>query len=168
MAIVFEPWRWRENVRKPGAFASRQHPALLIMAGSNEHSATGILPPMQPEDVIALRFEIERRVGSGGMGEVYLARDRSSGEAVAVKVLLDRSPSGAARFLREAEVLSRLRHPGIVRHVAHGEAAAGTIPPGARRSSRPCPRTAALSRSRGSGLERLLHSGYHSPLRQDR
>src|SRR5262245_39784469 len=82
-------------------------------------------PAMQPGEVIAERFEIEQRVGSGGMGEVYRARDRASGEAVAVKVLLERDAAGAARFLREAEVLAELRHPGIVRHIAHGEAATG-------------------------------------------
>src|SRR4029079_4490051 len=80
---------------------------------------------MQPGEVIAERFELEQRVGSGGMGEVYRARDRTSGEAVAVKVLLDRNASGAARFLREAEVLAELCHPSIVRHVAHGASATG-------------------------------------------
>jgi len=61
---------------------------------------------MQPGDVIADRFEIERRVGSGGMGIVFRARDRASGEPVAVKVLLEQDASGAARLLREAEVLA--------------------------------------------------------------
>src|SRR5262249_8233867 len=46
-----------------------------------------ILVAMQPGEVIGERFEIERRVGSGGMGVVYRARDLASGEAVAVKVL---------------------------------------------------------------------------------
>ena len=63
---------------------------------------------MQPGEVIAERFEIEQRVGSGGMGEVYRARDRTSGEVVAVKVLLERNAAGAARFLREAKT------PGVI------------------------------------------------------
>src|SRR5689334_18753991 len=76
-------------------------------------------------DVIDGRFTIERMVGSGGMGQVYRAGDRVSGEAVAVKVLRHVRASTAARFKREAEVLAALHHPGIVRHVAHGTTAEG-------------------------------------------
>ena len=72
-------------------------------------------------DVIAERFVIERPIGSGGMGSVFLARDRMSSEPVAVKVLDLASESGIERFRREAEVLADLVHPGIVRYVAHGE-----------------------------------------------
>jgi hypothetical protein len=68
--------------------------------------------------VIADRFEIEREAGAGGMGLVYRALDRASGEPVAVKLV--RRAGDADRFTREAEVLARLAHPAIVRHVAHG------------------------------------------------
>ncbi len=54
------------------------------------------------------------------MGEVFRGKDRTTGEEVAVKVLLDASPSDRARFEREAQALVELRHPGIVRYVAHG------------------------------------------------
>jgi len=67
---------------------------------------------------IAGRFELQRRVGAGGMGEVWLARDTSTGELVAVK--LTHATADLARFAREASVLASLDHPGIVRHVAHG------------------------------------------------
>jgi serine/threonine protein kinase len=80
---------------------------------------------MQPGDVLEGRFELERRAGSGGMGEVFEARDRSSGEAVAVKVMLAADATDQRRFVREAQVLAALEHPGIVRYVAHGVAAAG-------------------------------------------
>src|SRR5215468_3955779 len=82
---------------------------------------------MHPGEVIAERFEIERLVGSGGMGDVYRGRDRSTGEAVAVKVLHGRRASEGARFVREAEVLAELSHPGIVRHVAHGATSSGEL-----------------------------------------
>jgi eukaryotic-like serine/threonine-protein kinase len=59
------------------------------------------------------------------MGEVFRARDRVSGEAVAVKVLLESRSGEDRRFTREAAVLSELRHPGIVRYVAHGVTDAG-------------------------------------------
>jgi eukaryotic-like serine/threonine-protein kinase len=75
---------------------------------------------MRPGDVIADRFEIEASAGAGGMGQVYRARDRRSGEVVALKVLLDAYSLQHGRFSREAQVLAELRHPGIVRYVAHG------------------------------------------------
>jgi eukaryotic-like serine/threonine-protein kinase len=53
------------------------------------------------------------------MGVVYRAEDIATGARVAVKVIRG-DPSEAARFAREARVLSRLEHPAIVRYVAHG------------------------------------------------
>ena len=81
---------------------------------------------MQPGDVIADRFEVEQLSGAGGMGEVYRGRDRLSGDPVAVKVLAE-AARGAheQRFAREAAILAELRHPGIVRYVAHGTMARG-------------------------------------------
>ncbi|MBX3188798.1 MAG: protein kinase [Labilithrix sp.] len=69
--------------------------------------------------VIADRFEIERLVGSGGMGEVFRARDRLTGGAVAVKVL-HASSRDTERFKREAQILAEVSHPRIVKYVAHG------------------------------------------------
>ncbi|WP_437726741.1 protein kinase domain-containing protein [Sorangium sp. So ce861] len=80
---------------------------------------------VQPGDVIAGRFEIDGRAGAGGMGEVFRARDRSSGRHVAVKVLLERRLDDEVRFTREAAVLSALRHPGIVEYVTDGETPSG-------------------------------------------
>ncbi len=70
--------------------------------------------------VIADRFEIERLAESGGMGSVYLARDRMTGEPVAVKLLARANERWAERFRREALALAELTHPAIVRYVAHG------------------------------------------------
>lgn len=75
---------------------------------------------MQYGDTIAGRFELEERAGSGGMGDVFRARDTLSGEIVAVKIVRDGRAPEEARFDREALVLSELRHPGIVRLIAHG------------------------------------------------
>ncbi len=70
--------------------------------------------------VIADRFEIERLAESGGMGSVYLARDRLTGGPVAIKLLARANERWAERFRREALALSELTHPAIVRYVAHG------------------------------------------------
>jgi hypothetical protein len=71
--------------------------------------------------VVAGRFTLQRLAGRGGMGLVYQAQDSVSGRPVALKLLhAVANPEVSLRFTREAEVLSRLRHPGIVSYVAHG------------------------------------------------
>ncbi|MFS8071190.1 MAG: serine/threonine-protein kinase, partial [Byssovorax sp.] len=75
---------------------------------------------MLPGDIVGGRFEIEQLAGSGGMGAVYRALDHSTGELVAVKVLLEGRTAGESRFEREAQLLSEMRHPGLARYVAHG------------------------------------------------
>jgi len=65
-------------------------------------------------DFDGTRYEILERVGSGGMGSVYRARDRELDREVALKVLSLPEPESAARMLREAQVMARLEHPGIV------------------------------------------------------
>ena len=59
-------------------------------------------------------YELGREVARGGMGRILEARDLRIGRQVAVKELLGKSPSLAARFEREARVTARLQHPGIV------------------------------------------------------
>ncbi|MEZ4311896.1 MAG: serine/threonine-protein kinase [Polyangiaceae bacterium] len=75
---------------------------------------------MRAGDLVANRFEVEHLAGAGGVGEVYRALDRATGERVALKVLRPPSSRDIERFAREARVLSRLRHPAIVRYVSHG------------------------------------------------
>jgi len=62
-------------------------------------------------------YEIVAPLGSGGMGEVYRARDGRLGRDVAIKVLPDavaRNPDRLARFQREARALAQLSHPAIL------------------------------------------------------
>ncbi len=80
---------------------------------------------MATPQIIADRFEIERLAESGGMGSVYLARDRMTGGPVAVKLLARANERWAERFRREALALSELTHPSIVRYVAHGVSPTG-------------------------------------------
>ncbi|MGK3987129.1 protein kinase [Sorangium sp. So ce136] len=80
---------------------------------------------MRALDLVEDRFEIEQLAGSGGMGDVYRARDRLSGEAVALKVLQRASVRDLSRLSQEAEALVTLRLPGVVQYVAHGMTGAG-------------------------------------------
>jgi tetratricopeptide (TPR) repeat protein len=63
------------------------------------------------------RYEILELIGSGGMGEVYRARDPKLGRDVAVKIVRGRDPLTAAqlaRFDREARAVGALNHPNIL------------------------------------------------------
>ena len=62
------------------------------------------------------RYELQRRLGSGGMGEVWAAYDARLGQRVALKLLRrhQHNPSAIARFEREARALAGLSHPHIV------------------------------------------------------
>jgi serine/threonine protein kinase len=64
-------------------------------------------------DLSATRYEVLGTLGRGGMGAVYLARDRDLDRQVALKVV-QLPDGGAERLLREARILARLEHPGIV------------------------------------------------------
>jgi serine/threonine protein kinase len=81
-----------------------------------------MVPFLTAGSVFASRFEIERLAGTGGMGSVYRAVDQLTLRWVALKIIHAHSsnPGDATRFIREAELLSELRHPGIVSYVAHG------------------------------------------------
>jgi serine/threonine-protein kinase len=68
-------------------------------------------------------FRIERELGSGAMGSVYRAVHRDTGQRVALKFIalgLLANETAVKRFEREADILKQLRHPNIVRLVAHG------------------------------------------------
>ena len=68
--------------------------------------------------VIAGRYEILQRIGSGGMGSVYRARQASVARQVALKVLrpdLINNDHIRQRFNREAEIIGRLSHPNTIR-----------------------------------------------------
>ncbi len=75
-------------------------------------------------------YRLERKLGEGGMGAVYLARNPDLPRYDAIKVLsaeLSRDPEFRARFIREADVAARLTHPNIVSVYRRGEAVDGQL-----------------------------------------
>lgn len=71
------------------------------------------------------RYEVVRKLGSGGMADVFLANDRLLGRQVALKVLFDRYANDeqfVERFRREASSAASLNHPNIVQIYDRGEA----------------------------------------------
>ncbi|MCA9648704.1 MAG: protein kinase [Myxococcales bacterium] len=105
--------RTRPHLRAPNARRESVYPPTLVAEG------------FQTGDRVDDRFELLALVASGGMGRIFRAHDQHTGRSVAVKVIFDDSDSGVVRFDREAEVLAKVSHPGIVRYVAHGQTATG-------------------------------------------
>jgi len=69
-------------------------------------------------------YQLERELGQGGMGTVYLAKDSGLNRHVALKILrsdLGTDPSFATKFLEEVEVTASLAHPNIIRVFTLGE-----------------------------------------------
>ncbi|MBI3181445.1 MAG: protein kinase [Myxococcales bacterium] len=73
--------------------------------------------PIRLDDVLEGKWRLEKKIGEGGMGTVYLAKDLQLDRPVAVKILsssLLNDPEVVARFEREAKVTAGLDHPNIV------------------------------------------------------
>lgn len=69
-------------------------------------------------------FRLKRKLGAGGMGDVYLAEQESLDRRVAVKTLKKKfasDPKFVERFYREAKAMAKLDHPNVVRCYAVGE-----------------------------------------------
>ncbi|AUX24233.1 protein kinase [Sorangium cellulosum] len=75
---------------------------------------------MRAGELVDDRFALEAQIGAGGMGTVWRALDRATGEAVALKLLRDPVGGDAARFAQEARILAAIEHPHVVRYVGHG------------------------------------------------
>ena len=70
-----------------------------------------------PRDLVGKEYELEKKIGQGGMGVVYRAYHRSLRRTVALKIITGgglRDEIDIARFHIEAEAAARLDHPGII------------------------------------------------------
>ncbi len=73
--------------------------------------------------VVCGQFALEKKVSGGGMANVYVARNRTLGTHLAVKVLREDLPDAYApdRLKLEAAVMATIHHPNVVRIFDHGE-----------------------------------------------
>ena len=78
-------------------------------------SISGTADALRSGEVIGERYRIERPLGRGGMGEVFLATQLGVGRTVALKILRQTSRVRLLRFYREARAASALQHPNVVR-----------------------------------------------------
>ncbi len=98
----------------PSAAATASSPA-RCMSKPDGRKSPGVPADLTPR---VPGYEFIRKLGQGGMGAVYLARQQPTGRPYALKVIVPESAAdekAMAMFLREVSVLSRLDHPRIVR-----------------------------------------------------
>ncbi len=91
-----------------------------MAANSQDHT---VVIHVVPGEVLDGQWRIDSRVGQGAMGSVFRARDLKGNRTVAVKILAPehcRKPKVLARFEREAETMTTLRHPNLVQLFGHG------------------------------------------------
>src|SRR5262245_4724536 len=90
------------------------------LPGNSSGSRPGLAKPGEPADLTGRTlgdFQVLRRIGTGGMGQVYLARQLSLKREVALKFLrsdLNANTTARQRFQTEAEAVARLNHANIV------------------------------------------------------
>ena len=122
------------QARKPAA------PAAPAPAGGG--SGTGVRTPLPPgkagldrasslsNQILDARYQVMKKLGEGGMSYVYLAKEISSDDTVAIKVLSPRlasDKSSVERLRREAGLAMRLDHPNVCRILRLGESEDGLI-----------------------------------------
>src|SRR3989449_2154384 len=106
-------------------------------------SSTGVRTPLPPgkaagldrastlsNQILDARYQVMKKLGEGGMSYVYLAKEISSDETVAIKVLSPRlasDRSSVERLRREAGLAMRLDHPNVCRILRLGESEDGLI-----------------------------------------
>ncbi len=85
---------------------------------------------VQASDLIAERYRLVRKLGSGGMGAVWQATHEVTGRAVAVKLLhegVTDDREGRSRFMREAQASARINHPNVIDVLDAGETDEGGL-----------------------------------------
>lgn len=110
---------------------AKQMSETVILGGGKSHPGGGTLimdATQQIEKPMLGRYQVEKELGKGAMGIVYLGKDPKIGRTVAIKTMAlsqefeaDALEDVKSRFFREAETAGRLSHPNIVQIFDAGE-----------------------------------------------
>jgi tRNA A-37 threonylcarbamoyl transferase component Bud32 len=125
--VVLRKPKFKDAQKRAQALLQLSEPAQVVSDFSATHSL--VLPSQDLNNPILGRYEIERELGRGAMGVVYLGLDPKISRRVAIKTLNFRAFDSAQldvikeRFFREAEAAGRLNHPNIVTVYDVGEEA---------------------------------------------
>jgi hypothetical protein len=104
-----------------GSAADQPDEAVARPSTASDRQKTLVDPAAEPENsiprpLVPRRYDLKKLLGQGGMGDVWLGRDRRLRRPVAVKVVQERwrgQPSVLRRFVEEAQLTSQLQHPAI-------------------------------------------------------
>jgi serine/threonine-protein kinase len=133
-----------KSFEEPARFCAQDGTPLVALAGEAPPARTLVRPaaanltrPRTTERAGSLtnelldgRYQVGKKLGEGGMSYVYLAREASTGQSVAIKVLSPRlsgDKSSVERLRREAGLAMRLEHPNVCRILRLGETEDGII-----------------------------------------
>jgi serine/threonine protein kinase len=108
-----------------GIFAGQQSSLKLeLRQGGDSGNLPVDNPPRDAMDSVG-NYDLVEKIAEGGMGAIYRARQRDTGEIVAIKIMpphMAANPVLLKRFEQEFRAASRLNHPNIVRAIDYGEA----------------------------------------------
>ena len=122
--------RLARQVKRRAVRAASEESTVLQPAAPNRAAVRDAAekPAVEPLPALIGRYRIEKRLGRGAMGEVFLGRDADTGQLAAIKTLAlaqefapDELAEVRARFFREAETAGRLLHQNIVAILDSGE-----------------------------------------------
>jgi serine/threonine-protein kinase len=105
--------------------SSWTHTRVTEVSGGVRHADAVNDPPLPPGSVFAHRYRIERLLGEGGMGRVYLATDCTIDEPIALKFVSGAhrtNPAVLEQFKRELKLARKVRHRNVVASFHLGEA----------------------------------------------
>jgi serine/threonine-protein kinase len=127
--ILQQKRKYRDVEKRLAALGSLTTEATVVSPGGFDSTRTLVMPEQSVSRPTLGRYEIEREIGRGAMGVVYLGKDPKIARTVAIKTLSYQAFEDnelrdlKSRFFREAEAAGRLSHPAIVTVYDVGEEA---------------------------------------------
>jgi len=116
------------DIEQKTARAKKMSETIILGGGGSHPGGTMILDSATTEKPMLGRYQVEKELGKGAMGVVYMGKDPKINRTVAIKTLAlaqefeaDELADVKARFFREAETAGRLNHPNIVQIYDAGE-----------------------------------------------